>query len=378
MSINKSLKGGQLLIIAIFLSFGGVSAQDSIPIVSGDSIPPVYTDTIPKDTLVIRAVQFPIRAERRNATVRNPKINFKGTDPLNRPQRPFNMPSFWQRIQEFELQLSEVAFVNWNAGGENAISANGRLHLARNYKFRYFQWDNDLDMRFGWNAQEGRQWQKTDDAIRMSSTVGYRRDTISAWFYSVKFNFNTQFANGYKYPDRSNPISRFMSPGYLFFGAGTSFIPDDKKFNLYISPLTFKGTYVIDQRLANQGAFGVKKALIDAEGNIIQPGENHFTELGILLTNKWDFPLMENIDVSSDLTLYTDYLRRFGNIDVFWTLNFRFKVNDFINATLLTQIIYDDDIKFNRQVAPDGLVLNPGGARIQFRHQLGVGLNYKF
>ena len=34
---------------------------------------------------------------------------------------------------------------------------------------------------------------KTDDQIRLSSTFGYRRDTISNWYYSVKANFNTQF-----------------------------------------------------------------------------------------------------------------------------------------------------------------------------------------
>lgn len=343
-----------------------------------DSIPEIITDTIPEDTLVIRKAQYPIRALRKNASLSNPNVSFDNTKPLDRPYRPFRMPTFWEEINQLDLQLSEVAFVNWNAGGENSISANARLYVARNYKFRYFQWNNDVEMRFGWNAQEGRQWRKTDDAIRMSSTIGYRRDTISGWYSSVKFNFNTQFAAGYKYPDRSNPISKLMSPGYIFFGAGTSYIPNDKNFNLYLSPLTFKGTFVLNQELANQGAFGVKRALIDAEGNIIQPGENHFTELGILLTNKAEFKLMENISLASDLTLYTDYLRRFGNIDVFSTLNFNFKVNDFVNANLLTQIIYDDDIKFNREVALDGTVIKPGGARTQFRQQLGIGVNYKF
>ncbi|MFM1878793.1 MAG: hypothetical protein RLZZ241_1659 [Bacteroidota bacterium] len=354
------------------LVFGGLN------LFAQDSIPDLPSDSIIRDTLVIRNEQYPIRTLRKNASIGNPRISFQDTKPLDMPYKPFRTPSFWEEINLFELQLSEVAFVNWNAGGENSVSANGRMYLARNYKFRYFQWKNDLEMRFGWNAQEGRKWRKTDDAIRMSSTVGYRRDTISGWYFSVKFNFNTQFAAGYSYPDRTQAISKFMSPGYLFFGAGTSYIPDDKKFNLYVSPLTFKGTYVFDQILADQGAFGVKRALIDAEGNIIQRGENHFTELGFLLTNQWEFPLMENITVNSDLTLYTDYLRVFGNIDVYSTLNFTFKVNDFVNANLLTQIIYDDDIKFNREVALDGTVISAGGARTQFRQQLGIGINYNF
>jgi len=362
---------GRLLTSLAFIFLGGC-------LYGQDSIPPVEADTLPLDTLVIRTRQYPIRIVPQGVTLTNPHITFHATKPLTRKFKRFRVPSFWERINEFDLQLSEAAFVNWNAGGDNAVSANAKLYFARNYKFRYFQYNNDLELRFGWNAQEGRQWRKTDDAIRLSSTLGYRRDTISSWFYSAKLNFNTQFADGYKYPDRTTPISRFMAPGYLFMGAGISYIPEEKKFNLYLSPLTFKGTFVLDEDLANKGAFGVQGAILDSEGNVLVPGENLFAELGILINHKWEFPLVQNVTITHDLTLYTDYLRVFGNVDIDWTLKFNFKVNDFLSATLLTQIIYDDDIKFDREVAPDGTVINPGSPRTQFRQQLGIGINYKF
>ena len=120
------------------------------------------------------------------------------------------------------------------------------LRFERNYKFRYIKWDNYLQLRYGLNAQEGRKLRKTDDAIKLVlhlAIVGI----LTNWYYSVKANFNTQFSNGYKYPDRSTPISRFMAPGYFFLGAGTSYISEDQKFNLYISPLTQKSTFVLDQ-----------------------------------------------------------------------------------------------------------------------------------
>ena len=100
-------------------------------------------------------------------------------------------------------------------------------------------------------------------------------DTISSWYYSVKANFNTQFADGFKYPNRDTPISRFMAPGYFYIGAGASFIPDGKKFNLYISPITQKTTFVLDQDLADQGRFGVTKAVLDNEGNVISHGKEN-------------------------------------------------------------------------------------------------------
>jgi hypothetical protein len=347
--------------------------------VSGQETQPEQSrDTTQMDTIVIRAEQIPIKIIPRGVSLANPRISFNQTKPLTKKKKRFQVPSFWEVINEFDLQLSEAAFVNWNAGGDNAISALGKLLFERNYKFRYFQWNNSLEMRFGWNAQEGRQWRKTDDAIRMSSTLAYQRDTISNWYFSAKANFNTQFANGYKYPDRSTPISRFMAPGYLFLGGGISYIPEDKKFNFYLSPLTFKGTFVLDENLANQGAFGVQGAILDAAGNVIVPGEKLYTELGILITNIWEFPITENVNYDHNLALYTDYLNNFGNIDIDWQMRLKFKVNEFISATLIAHIIYDDDILFDREVAGDGTLIDPGVPRIQLRQQLGIGINYRF
>lgn len=229
-------------------------AQDTIP-------PPIRLDSVVRDsmaidTIVIRKIQEKIKNIPRGVDLTNPVISFKRTKPLKDELQRFKVPSFWTKENNFGLNISEVAFVNWNAGGENAVSALGFLRFKRDYKFRYFKWDNNLDLRYGINAQEGQKIRKTEDVIRLNSNVGYRRDTISNWYYSVQLNFNTQFSNGYKYPDRSNPISRFMAPGYLFLGAGTSYISKDKKFNLYISPLTQKSTFVLDQALANGGAFG--------------------------------------------------------------------------------------------------------------------------
>jgi hypothetical protein len=51
------------------------------------------------------------------------------------------------------------------------------------------------------------------------------------------------------------------------------------KITLLIS-LYIKITMVLDQRLANQGAFGVKKALYDENGNLILEGEKSKIELG--------------------------------------------------------------------------------------------------
>ena len=366
----RFLKISILLLIYLGLNCK-LSAQDTI-------VPPQEPDTTITDTVVIRAAQERIKYIPREVNIPNPVISFIKTKPRTKRFNRFKLPSFWVMENTLGLNVSEVAFVNWNAGGDNAFSALANAKFVRNYKFRYVQWNNDLVLRYGVNIQEGQKLRKTEDAIRFSSSFGYRRDTLTSWYYSAKVKFNTQFSNGYKYPDRTMPISRFMAPGYLFIGAGISYIPEGKNFNLYISPLTQKATFVLDQNLANDGAFGVQKAVRDSTGAIIQEGENKFIELGISVTNEWETPIWENVSLDHRISLYTDYLRSFGNIDIDWELNFEFTVNDFIKANFGTQIIYDDDIRFNQIIADDGSVVSSGVPRIQFRQLLAIGLSYSF
>lgn len=335
-------------------------------------------DTMRVDTIVIRTLQNKIKNVTRGANLTGPVITFNKTKALEEEYQPFRVPSFWEKENKLGVNLSEVAFVNWNAGGNNSVSSLANIKFLRNYKFRYVQWDNLLELRYGLNAQENQKLRKTDDAIRISTTFAYRRDTISNWYYTVRANFNTQFSNGYKYPNRSSPISRFMSPGYGFVGAGTSFIPEGKKFNLYISPFTQKVTFVLDQELADKGAFGVQKAEYDANGNKVLDGENTGIEFGFLITNTWEKEIFQNIGLRHRLSLYSDYLESFGNIDVEWELNFALKVNKFISTNFGTHIIYDDDIKFDPIKADDGTTISEGTPKIQFKQLFGVGINYNF
>lgn len=377
--LTKFLKTTFLLLTLVF-SHTFTSAQDTIA--TPKERDPILLDSIisrqKMDTIVIRRVQKQIKGNTQSVNLPNTHISFKKTKPLDKEYHKFKAPTFWQTVNLIGLNFSQAAFINWNAGGNNSISALANARFERNYKFRYFQWENSLESRFGVNLQEGQKIRKTDDAIRVTSTVGYRRDTISNWYYSVKANFNTQFTDGFKYPDRETPISRVMSPGYFFLGAGTSYISEGRKFNLYISPLTQKATFVFDQDLADKGSFGVEKAVLDADGNVLEPGKNIFVELGFLVTNNWETQLMENIALKHRLNLYTDYISSFGNVDIDWELNVNLKVNKYIVTNLGTHIIYDDDILFDPIKNDTGIVINEGRPKLQFKQLLGVGVAYNF
>lgn len=371
-----ALKPLKFLLSLLFLVTLVSHGQDTIP--APIIVDSVTVDSIAVDTIVIRRTVDKIYTPKKDVNLQIPKIDFKKTKTLKKGFQRFRVPSFWETENSFGINISEVAFVNWNAGGDNAISGLGFLKFARKYKFSNFQWDNNLELRYGLNAQEGQKLRKTEDVIRLTSNLGFKKENNSRWFYSVQLNFNTQFSNGYKYPDRDTPISRFMAPGYLLFGAGTSYITKDEKFNLYLSPLTQKSTFVLDQDLADSGAFGVDEAILDTEGNVITPGKNHLLELGILITNNLSYNIADNVELKSRLNLYSDYIKSFGNIDVDWELTLNMKVNKYISTNLGTQIIFDDDILFDVVKDDTGTVTNAGTPKIQFKQVLGVGILYGF
>ena len=87
---------------------------------------------------------------------------------------------------------------------------------------------------------------------------------------------------------------------------------------------------------------------------------------------------MKNTNLKNRLSLYTDYLRNFGNIDVDWEITIDLRVNKYILTSIGTHIIYDDDILFDEQTNEEGIVTNPGRPKIQFKQLLGVGVSYAF
>lgn len=281
----------------------------------------------------------------------------------------------WESTNVVGLDMNQIMFVNWNVGGNNSIAGIAKGQFTRKYTNGKSNWLNELIFKYGLNSQEGQELRKTDDEFRINSTYGYRSDTISDWYYSAKFNFQTQFANGYAYPNTDEEISGAFSPAYIFLGIGTEYIRKEYGLNVYLSPLTNKTTLVLNNRLANLGAFGVEAAVYDEEGNLIKSGKNSRTEVGILVTNQFKRQIFKNIMLDHRISFYSDYINNFGKIDVDWQLQLDLTVNEYVKANIGTHIIYDDDIKYREEI--DGVV-QTGGPRIQLKQLLGVGLSYTF
>ncbi len=280
------------------------------------------------------------------------------------PKKKVVEPEWWEYDNSIGFDLNQVSFVNWNTGGENSVSGLLKIYFSRNYEKLYTIWRNEISARYGLNQRQDQGLIKTDDEIKLSSSFGYRKDTLSNWYYTARFSFRTQFTDGFNSPEEEEPISRFFAPAYFFLGVGSTYNLKEELLSVYLSPFTFKSTYVLDTRLSEEGAFGV------------DPGSNVRHEIGFLVRAKWDKELLTNMAITNELELYADYINNFGNIDVDWVLTFKFKINDLLEANFRTHLIYDDDIKI-KETNDQGEV-ETLGARVQLKQQLGIGILYSF
>ncbi|MFT4601847.1 MAG: hypothetical protein ACI857_002030 [Arenicella sp.] len=278
----------------------------------------------------------------------------------------------WKKGGAFMLNFSQVSLTNWNAGGLNSFSLNGTATLFANYTKGKGQWENTLDLGYG-ILRQGRKgnvaWLKTDDKIDLFSKFG--RGASKSWFYSVLFNFKTQATPGFSYPNDSIAISKFMAPGYTLLAIGMDYKPS-KVFSAFIAPITMKNTFVLDDDLANARAFG-----LDPLGTgKIRSELGGYVRLQLQLENAdAERKAFQNISFTSKLDLFSNYLENPSRIDVNWENLLQLKVNQYISATLSTQLIYDDDINI---AGTDANNVAFNGPRVQFKEVLGIGFAYTF
>jgi hypothetical protein len=280
----------------------------------------------------------------------------------------------WKRGGFVALNISQVGLTNWAGGGQSSIALSGIVSLFANLKAGTSTWDNSLDLGYGVLRQgsgialENGVFLKTDDKIDLVSKYG--RKASEKWYYAGLINFNTQSTPGFNYPNDSVEISRFMAPAYLLGAIGMDYKPNDV-FTAFISPFTMKATFVNDDSLAYAGAYGVEKATFDDLGNIIDPGKKFRMEYGGYVRLSYKKTFMENVTLTSKLSLFSNYANNPQNIDVNWENLLELKVNKFISATISTHLIYDDDINITDS---KGRV----GPRTQFKEVIGVGFAYKW
>ncbi|HTO39159.1 MAG TPA: DUF3078 domain-containing protein [Brumimicrobium sp.] len=271
------------------------------------------------------------------------------------PTTPVAKVSNWKLESIYSLNVTQSAFVNWNAGGRNNISGLAFISGFAEYSKDRIKWSNYLTTGLGGVQYFDSGLEKTEDVIDLQSSFAY--GLKDPWYISFLGGFKTQYLNGYANVGDTIYASRFMAPGYVNLSLGIEYIPNDN-LKVLLSPVSGKFTIVNDDYLSSIGSFGV------------DPGKTFRAEFGSYLRVIYKKEIAKNINLKSRLELFSNYFHNPQNIDVNAEVILDFKINKWFSAMLQFNMIYDDDIHIEDR---HGNV----GPRTQFKQVLGIGIAYR-
>ncbi len=275
----------------------------------------------------------------------------------------------WIIMGKVSMNFSQSYFSNWLAGGTSNLTVIGKYTMTANYKKDRHEWNNWLDLALGYNFFPDVDPLKTEDKIEYITS--YRYQLAKSWYFTVLGKFSSQFAKGYDYSvDSTNYISKFMAPAFIDVGPGITYQPKDW-FIFYLSPVTPAWIVVNDQRLADEGAFGLEPAVHDTAGILVSHAKKVKSMFGAKLMLVLSYEIVENVKVGTKLELFSDYLNNPQNIDVNWQVLVGLKVNSWLNVDLQTTLLYDNDIMITDKNGNTG-------PRTQFREILMISIGYAF
>ncbi len=278
--------------------------------------------------------------------------------------------STWKSSGLMSLNVGQTSFANWASGGENQINVNTIIHYRLQYVKDKSSWENNIEAKYGMLFFSDKSTKKNDDKLEYASKFGY--EASKKWKYSYYLSFASQFGAGYNYPNDSTVVSEFMAPGYFMAGVGMDYNPH-KTLSILINPITYKLTIVNNELLANDGSFGVTKAVKDTSGNVLIPGERFRSEPGAFVKIFYQNTFENGFAISSKLELFSAFQKNPENVDVNWSTFITYKISKYFAATFSLDLVYDDDAIIKRDINGDG-VKEIVGPRLQSKQTLGLGV----
>ena len=280
----------------------------------------------------------------------------------------------------YGLNINQLALSNWAAGGENAWTGKAFANFALIYHKKRFEQKLVGAFAYGISRFGDKRIEKQDDKIDLTYSLSL--DSKTQWNISAVATFNTQFADGYKYPNDSTIISTFFAPAYLTVSAGYSYKTKDERFQIFMSPLAGKVTFVMNQELADKGAFGVKKGYYDQD-SIWIPGENIAPAIGINVIINYKQPISKSINYTTMLNTFYNYLERRDDdrlrLDVNWENTIHFTITKFLSTILFVHLKYDHNTTFPKYEEIEGVqTVVDNVPKLQFKESIGIAFLHKF
>ncbi|NCU32090.1 MAG: DUF3078 domain-containing protein [Candidatus Moranbacteria bacterium] len=293
----------------------------------------------------------------------------------------------WKTSGIASFTVNQASFSNWSAGGENSIATMALFKFFGDYTKDNFSINNSATFKYGLLKNESEPLKKSEDLIELNSQ--FNQKFSDNWSASGLINFTSQFANGYNYPDTSTVVSKFLSPAYLTVAPGILYKPVDY-FSILMSPASLRTIFVMDQDLADLGAFGVDPAEIDTvTGNKISDGENVKVKLGAFVEFYFKKEIKTDLSFESKLNFFYNYLpddvipEGAAPLDVHWQNFINYKLNNWFSANLFVHLAYiPGDVRIESVPPVGGIGENKievkANDKMQLKQTFGIGFAYNF
>jgi len=283
----------------------------------------------------------------------------------------------WIHGANLTFGLTQIGNKNWVAAGgdEFSLSAAGSLNAYAVRKWGRKTWDNALDVSYGLVNTTTLGVRKVNDRLDFSSKYSYMPKKWSKATLTLLGQLRSQLTSGYEYDylgtTQKRRNSGFFAPAYIIVTPGVEWKPNSW-FTLFGSPLAARWIIVSNGPYSYAGQAGVFNGQVEtplATLYGVDPAKENRGEFGAFVTATIKKDIFKNTSYFSKLDLYSNYLKGPQNVDVFWTNQFKVKLNKWLNINYQLDMLYDDDVKNPK---------NPGSAiGLQLLSTFGIGVSVK-
>ena len=280
----------------------------------------------------------------------------------------------------YGLNINQLALSNWAAGGENSWAGKAFANFSLVYHKKRFEQKFIGSFAFGISRFADKRLEKQDDKIDLTYSLSL--NSKSRWNITTVATFNTQFADGYKYPNDSTVISTFFAPAYLTLSAGYTYKTKNERFQIFLSPMAGKVTFVFNQDLADAGNFGVKEGYYDQDGDWIL-GENIAVALGVNVIINYKQPIGKSITYLTLLNGFYNYTEKRDDdllrLDFNWENTINFAISKHLTTILFVNLKYDHNTTFPVYETIEGVeTVVDNVPKLQLKESIGIAFVHNF
>jgi len=241
------------------------------------------------------------------------------------------------------LNVTQLQYKDWAAGGQDALSYVAQLNANFDLKDTRLSWRFVGKFAFGQTKLDGESLRNSTDQIDMDLSMSYRFDKHFNPFIGA--TLRTQFATGYDYRKKPpEPRSAFRDPLYLTQTIGAN-LATERNFRSRLG-CGFKETFT---RRYTRYSDNPKTPEV----------EKRKVETGIQSTSSWKVKLGKLLFYSGRLRMFSTF-EHIDVVDVIWDNVWSAQVAKYVAVNLTVNVLYDKDVT----------------KRTQIKQSLAIGLTY--